>query len=268
MRRVDERQFAASPAGTYVQGPTYLAWCASPRLYGGMDWGDPTDTDVQAMIRLASVVYDQPGTYDVVIDSRNLLALRPATFDAYARLMTKRLPDLRTKVRRHAIIAPPNAIGALLAGLYPILGRAVPNHRVFTRVEDAGRWLGGDAAQALGFVDALGRSLVPTLRPLSALTAYLREHPSATLTTAARHLEVSERSLQRQLLLNDTSFRAVLAQVRLDVARQALHATDDKLHTIAHQVGFRTASHFCAWFRRNTGLTPDDFRQRARRAQR
>lgn len=267
MQLVDEPEFARAPHGKYVRGPTFLAWSASPRLFGAMDWGDPSDDDVRRMLRLVELLYRQPEPFDLILDSRHLLRVRLSTFEAMVRLVASHLADARRVIRRHAIIAPPNSIGALLAGFYPVLGDAAPRHRFFTRTQDVGQWLGLDATRALAFVADAARDFVPTLQPLTPLRAYLRDHliGGATVDAAAAALGVSERTLQRQLQLHGSTFRRELSACRLERARAELLETNDKLYAVAAKVGFRQASHFVAWFRREVGLTPDAFRDRHRR---
>lgn len=55
--------------------------------------------------------------------------------------------------------------------------------------------------------------------------------------------------------------RMFLERRRLDVARERIVADDDTLKEIAFALGFRHASHFTAWFRRQTGVSPSEYRQ-------
>ena len=45
---------------------------------------------------------------------------------------------------------------------------------------------------------------------------------------------------------------------------QGLAETDDKIESLALTVGFGSAAYFCTVFRQETGLTPAEFRHRAR----
>lgn len=55
--------------------------------------------------------------------------------------------------------------------------------------------------------------------------------------------------------------RMFLERRRLDVARERIVADHDTLKEIAFALGFRHASHFTAWFRRQTGVSPSEYRQ-------
>lgn len=57
------------------------------------------------------------------------------------------------------------------------------------------------------------------------------------------------------------SMRAYFENRRLDAARERILAEDISLKEIAFALGFRHASHFTAWFRRHTGVSPSAYRQ-------
>lgn len=54
--------------------------------------------------------------------------------------------------------------------------------------------------------------------------------------------------------------RAFLEHRRLDAARERILADTTTLKEIAFTLGFRHASHFTAWFRRHTGVSPSVYR--------
>lgn len=57
--------------------------------------------------------------------------------------------------------------------------------------------------------------------------------------------------------------RAFLERRRLDAARERILADATTLKEIAFTLGFRHASHFTAWFRRHTGVSPSVYRRGA-----
>jgi AraC-like DNA-binding protein len=85
--------------------------------------------------------------------------------------------------------------------------------------------------------------------------------PSAT--RAAQALGLSARSLQRRLSEEGTSFRAVVDRLRLDQSRRLLAESDLSIAEIGFVLGFSELSAFHRAFKRWTGLTPLEHRQRA-----
>ncbi|WP_395737648.1 helix-turn-helix domain-containing protein [Prosthecobacter sp.] len=55
--------------------------------------------------------------------------------------------------------------------------------------------------------------------------------------------------------------RTFMERRRVDLARERVMADRDTLKEIAFALGFRHASHFTAWFRRHTGVSPSAYRQ-------
>jgi two-component system response regulator YesN len=92
----------------------------------------------------------------------------------------------------------------------------------------------------------------------------------------SRYMEdISLDSMARQLRLSPsycsnmfkqvtgTSFSDYLMRLRIAKAREMLLQTDDKICDIARRTGFRDAAYFNKVFKRETGLTPNTFRQLA-----
>lgn len=110
-------------------------------------------------------------------------------------------------------------------------------------------------------------------RSIEELLAELRsllneEAANATLLLAARRLGTSPRTLQRVLRMLGTSFRAELAQVRIQRARHRLINDDVALTAIAFDLGYASLQSFDRQFRRIMGETPSGFRRRSRSASR
>jgi two-component system response regulator YesN len=60
-----------------------------------------------------------------------------------------------------------------------------------------------------------------------------------------------------------TCFSEYLMRLRIAKAREMLLATDEKIGEIARKTGFRDAAYFNKVFKRETGVTPNTFRQSA-----
>lgn len=83
-----------------------------------------------------------------------------------------------------------------------------------------------------------------------------------TLTELAELCQLSVRQLTRGFRLSrDCSIGDYVANNRVEQARQLL-ATDQSVKAIAYSLGFASPSSFCFAFRRATGVTPSQFRQR------
>jgi AraC-like DNA-binding protein len=91
-----------------------------------------------------------------------------------------------------------------------------------------------------------------------AVDAHLRGGDAA-LSSIARHLGTSERTLQRRLVVAGTSFRAVVDDARRTLALQ-LVAQRTPSRAIAERLGFAELRSFQRAFRRWTGVTPSQYR--------
>ena len=78
---------------------------------------------------------------------------------------------------------------------------------------------------------------------------------------AAEKLKTSERTLRRRLSEENTSYQAILDEVRLELAREYLLETALPLHEIAALLGFSEPGNFTHTFKRWVGVTPNIFRK-------
>lgn len=82
-----------------------------------------------------------------------------------------------------------------------------------------------------------------------------------TSELVAEQCGLSTRSMQRRLRLENTSFRSLLEKIRVKKAKALLLHTDEKIHCISTLLGYADSSHFLRAFKRNTGLTPREFKR-------
>lgn len=96
------------------------------------------------------------------------------------------------------------------------------------------------------------------------VSAMLRSHslPLPTLGEIAESLHVSERTLNRRLQYEETSFRELRGQAIDRLARQYLEETDLSVEAIAALLGYQDAANFRRAFRKRMGLTPGQFRNK------
>jgi len=86
--------------------------------------------------------------------------------------------------------------------------------------------------------------------------------PDHGIERVADELGMSARTLQRRLADEDTSFAAIVDEVRLEAAKQALADPTNSLAEIAFLLGFEEQSSFSRAFKRWTGISPSEHRAR------
>ena len=86
------------------------------------------------------------------------------------------------------------------------------------------------------------------------------------LDEIARRLAASRRQLQRAFAeAGETSFRTLLAEVRMRRALEMLREGSLPVREVAGRVGYRQAAQFAKTFRRHHGRPPSSFRREGRR---
>jgi AraC-like DNA-binding protein len=102
------------------------------------------------------------------------------------------------------------------------------------------------------------------LGPVDQLRRYLLARPPAKipdLSTAARDLGVSPRSLRRRLADDGTTYRAVVGAILADSAGLLLRDPKQTIQQTAQAMGFANVGAFHRAFKRWTGLTPLQYRE-------
>lgn len=84
---------------------------------------------------------------------------------------------------------------------------------------------------------------------------------TATLPAIAKRLGMSERSLQRRLSAEQSTFDAVIDDVRRELALRYLADASIAVSEVAYLLGYSEPSPFHRAFRRWTGTTPGELRQ-------
>ena len=97
-------------------------------------------------------------------------------------------------------------------------------------------------------------ALIQLVRPLL-------HQGSPKIDEAARLAGMSKRTLQRELAEAGQSYRGIVAQAKIDVARDLLAHPELKVLDVALETGFRDPAHFTRFFRGAVGLTPREYRK-------
>ena len=117
-----------------------------------------------------------------------------------------------------------------------------------------------------GLVTLLQRQADEVLQQLPAASSFVDNvrqvvraglaEPDQSIESVAQQLDMSPRTLQRRLADEDVSYAAVVDEVRLEVAKQALADPANSLADIAFLIGFEEQSSFSRAFKRWTGVSP------------
>ncbi len=83
-----------------------------------------------------------------------------------------------------------------------------------------------------------------------------RSTPVGTIRDIAAALAMNERTLQRRLAAEGTSFTALLREIRLERSRQYLQLRHMSLQDIAERLGYRDSVAFCHAYKEWTGQAP------------
>jgi len=90
----------------------------------------------------------------------------------------------------------------------------------------------------------------------------LNQLPSGNVTdaTIANAINTSQRSLQRKLQQEGTSFKSILTDLRLELAKKYIKNSNLSLMDVAFMLGFSEYSSFSRAFKNWTGMNPSNYR--------
>jgi two-component system, response regulator YesN len=106
-------------------------------------------------------------------------------------------------------------------------------------------------------------------RRIDAIRLFIRERfadPDLSVGMIASQVGLSEAylcTIFKQVC--GTTVNGFITEFRIEKARETLRASVEKLQTIALQVGFRDVNYFSFIFKKRTGITPSEYRERFRR---
>ena len=82
------------------------------------------------------------------------------------------------------------------------------------------------------------------------------------IANIADDLEVSVRSLQRILEQEGTEYKNLIDMLRMDLAENYLTSSNLTMNQVAQRLGYSQPSSFSRWFKRTTGHSPEQFKQK------
>jgi LacI family transcriptional regulator len=104
-------------------------------------------------------------------------------------------------------------------------------------------------------------------RDVAAALRYVRDHACEGISVGsiARRLAMSRTTLDRHFHRNlGRSVKAEIDRLRVERAKQLLDDTEYKVSTIAEMTGYGVSPHFITAFKRLTGMTPGEYRERVK----
>jgi AraC-like DNA-binding protein len=252
----------------YTRGQVAF-WCAAGGFTGITVWGHLNEEDARELRRVIEAVLDTHPQErwpqrTSLLDASDVVAVDPRAFEIMAEHFAAQGGRVKERPVRQAMVRPRGFTGSVVAGFFSVT-RPPFETAVFTSVGDAVDWLGGTEPTLAGDIDLLRQTLTQSAAELTALQRVLEADVSRlTLASAARKLGLSSRTLQRRLQAAGTTFHAQRSAVQVRTAQLMLSQTTDKIGAIARAVGCSSAPQFSALFRRLTGESPREFRERAR----
>lgn len=103
------------------------------------------------------------------------------------------------------------------------------------------------------------RTSAPFVDEVRAAVSALVAHGEPTAAAVAGVFAMSDRTLQRRLHEEGATFRDLVCEARIDLAKQLLATERPGVHALAHRLGFSEPAAFRRAFKRRTGMTPADF---------
>jgi len=141
--------------------------------------------------------------------------------------------------------------------------------RKLVRIEEHVNW-----KDAIRFFMALTRLLLAedsdpsrerAMSAIAKVKLHINEHPEEdlSLTRLGEMVYFNPSYLSRLFKQSTgTNLLTYVCQVRLDRARELLRTTDRRVNEIAACVGFESASYFTQFFKRHTGISPKEYREK------
>jgi AraC-like DNA-binding protein len=110
-------------------------------------------------------------------------------------------------------------------------------------------------------IQKLGSNSLISERVRSILLSSLR-YSFPDISTVASKLNMSSRTLQRQLSNEKTSFKILLQDTRINLAKQLLTKSVFTISEISYMLGYSDLGNFSRSFKKYTSISPQDYRKK------
>lgn len=165
-------------------------------------------------------------------------------------LLTRPVPNQREKYQnfydcpisfnadQNMLCFPAKVLEAPIAGANQILSTHIEQYL-------AGQALETDARQIEQHVHAALLTMLP--------------HGTPKLSSLAKQLNMSERTLQRKLKSENICYKDMLSQIRIQLAKSYLENKRYPVQEVSDRLGFTEPSNFVRFFKQQLGVTPGEF---------
>ncbi len=251
------------PARRIVVHRSFAYWQAEHRCFGSIIWGRPTEDDVTEMCAAHEVgASDRFAGHASIIDLRALESVDFLAFDKLLTYLKQRRDAWSPNVSRQVVLHRGGFAHSTVVGMFQFLS---PRHKVIFTDETEKAFDMAGVGDVYREVEALRADLLGLTEIILQVRNALEQlPPRADSAEVARHMGMSERSLQRRLGHAGTSIRDERQQHIMRVADRLLLETKLDLDAIAAHVGVSSASQLVRLYRKQRGETPGAIRARQR----
>lgn len=258
----DIEAFYRDPLGLVLRRHAYFCAFTDAGTFGMVANGDVGEGVILDFVEVLNAAPDRLGRRRQYIDLRGVRSYSRGAMDAlmsFYQESSRRRSRFVEQVEKEAVVRPGGTLGAFAEGFFRT--NVMPfETQVFVEEPSAFAWLG----DPLGWGDVLDGSFPTDAGLLAELEKLIRSRGySATLTECARNLGASTRTLQRHLQGAGESFRGVRQRTLVAEAKRLLVETSAPVKVLAIELGFTSPRRFAESFRRESGVSPSEYRAQA-----
>jgi len=246
----------------YIASKSWVAFFR-PHISGIVLWGHLDGPAIAELGLVIATRYGQaPPPHPVYLDLRAVESVAPSVFTVRAQVLS----NVRKMMVRHttkvAMVHAGGLVGATFVGIRAISPAPVPEE-FFLDPHEALRWIDRDRdADLIGEVERLRAEVLDPTLLLRDLHGVLEREPRQTLQEAAKSLGMSDRTLQRRLAGEGTTFQQQQAQATVRAAQRLLLESCASITQVAVDLGYASPQQLATLFRRQVGEAPTSWRKR------